>query len=210
MTCSPSAMGSASRGTSTDDEVLEHIPTLEREGLRGGVMYYDGQFDDARLLINLAQTAEEQGAVLLNYAPVIGLTHDAEGFVDGVDVHGPGIRRVAHDSRPLRHQRHRRVQRCDPQDRRSRAPADDRAEPGRAPDAGRGRSWPATPRSWFRGRSDGRVMFAIPWHEHTLLGTTDTPIESATSSRLRWRRRSISSWRRRRTISLAGRRARTS
>src|ERR1700678_3341566 len=37
------------------DEVLERIPTLDREGLRGGVLYYDGQFDDSRLLINLAQ-----------------------------------------------------------------------------------------------------------------------------------------------------------
>jgi len=66
------------------EEVLAHIPNLEQEGLRGGVMYYDGQFDDARLLINLAQTAEEQGAVLLNYARVVGLTHDKEGFADGL------------------------------------------------------------------------------------------------------------------------------
>src|SRR5437763_5565888 len=43
-------------------EVLAHIPNLEQEGLRGGVLYYDGQFDDARLLINLAQTAERHGA----------------------------------------------------------------------------------------------------------------------------------------------------
>src|SRR5436305_4390084 len=43
------------------DEVLEHIPTLEQSGLRGGVLYFDGQFDDARLLINLAQTATEHG-----------------------------------------------------------------------------------------------------------------------------------------------------
>src|SRR6202795_2145211 len=43
-------------------EVLERIPTLETEGLRGGVLYYDGQFDDSRLLIDLAQTAEAQGA----------------------------------------------------------------------------------------------------------------------------------------------------
>src|SRR5271154_7032860 len=58
------------------EEVLRHIPTLEQEGLRGGVVYYDGQFDDSRLLINLAQTAEEQGAVLLNYATVTRLIHD--------------------------------------------------------------------------------------------------------------------------------------
>src|SRR5438477_9061434 len=66
------------------EEVLARIPNLEQTGLRGGVVYYDGQFDDARLLIDLAQTAEEQGAVLLNYARVVGLTHDTEGFADGV------------------------------------------------------------------------------------------------------------------------------
>ncbi len=72
-----------SRGLSVE-EVLRHIPTLEREGLRGGVLYYDGQFDDTRLLIDLAQTAEEQGAALVNYAAVTGLLHDTEGFVCGV------------------------------------------------------------------------------------------------------------------------------
>src|SRR5688572_8492907 len=66
------------------DEVLERIPTLETDGLRGGVLYYDGQFDDARLLIDLAQTAEEQGAVVLNYARVVDFHHDDEGFVDGL------------------------------------------------------------------------------------------------------------------------------
>src|SRR5687767_12838449 len=66
------------------DEVLRRIPTLETKGLRGGVLYYGGQFDDSRLLINLAQTATEQGADLLNYAPVTSLSKDAEGFVSGL------------------------------------------------------------------------------------------------------------------------------
>src|SRR5512136_961139 len=56
------------------DETLERIPTLKTEGLRGGVIYYDGQFDDARLLINLAQTAFEQGATLVNYCPAVALS----------------------------------------------------------------------------------------------------------------------------------------
>ena len=52
------------------EETLARLPTIKTEGLRGGVVYYDGQFDDSRLLINLAQTAAEQGATLLNYARV--------------------------------------------------------------------------------------------------------------------------------------------
>src|SRR5688572_29692338 len=66
------------------DEVLARIPTLEQDGLRGGVKYHDGQFDDTRLLINLAQTAAEQGACLLNYARVTAVQKDAEGFVEGL------------------------------------------------------------------------------------------------------------------------------
>jgi glycerol-3-phosphate dehydrogenase len=65
------------------EETLEHLPTLKTEGLRGGAVYYDGQFDDARLLIHMVATAFEQGATLLNYVEVTGLTKDAQGFVDG-------------------------------------------------------------------------------------------------------------------------------
>src|SRR6202140_1234114 len=66
------------------EETLKHLPTLKTEGLRGGAVYYDGQFDDARLLIHMVATAFEQGATLLNYVEVTGLTKDAQGFVDGV------------------------------------------------------------------------------------------------------------------------------
>src|SRR5207249_4638893 len=64
-------------------DALARLPNLQPEGLRGGVLYHDGQFDDARLLINLATTAAEQGATLVNYARVTKLTRTAEGRVDG-------------------------------------------------------------------------------------------------------------------------------
>src|ERR1700754_4961184 len=59
------------------DETLTRLPTIKTEGLRGGVVYYDGQFDDARLLINLVQTAADQGATLVNYVRVVALTKAA-------------------------------------------------------------------------------------------------------------------------------------
>src|SRR5918993_4717336 len=65
--------GSLGLGSSewlSTEQVLELAPTLDPEGLRGGVVYHDGQFDDARLALNLAQTAIEQGAVVLNYFDV--------------------------------------------------------------------------------------------------------------------------------------------
>ena len=66
------------------EETLERLPTIKTDGLRGGVVYYDGQFDDSRLLINLVQTAAEQGATLLNYVRVTGFTQEPDGFLDGV------------------------------------------------------------------------------------------------------------------------------
>src|SRR5215475_3973654 len=69
------------------EEVLARIPTLHQDGLRGGVLYHDGQFDDSRLLINLAQTAAEHGACLLNYSRVARLIKDADGLVKGLAFH---------------------------------------------------------------------------------------------------------------------------
>src|SRR6201991_1897608 len=68
------------------EETLELAPTLDGEGLRGGVLYHDGQFDDARLAIHLAMTAASQGAVLINYCGVTNLLK-SNGKVTGVTVH---------------------------------------------------------------------------------------------------------------------------
>jgi glycerol-3-phosphate dehydrogenase len=158
------------------DEVLERIPTLERDGLRGGVLYHDGQFDDSRLLINLAQTAAEQGACLLNYARVTGLVKDAEGFLTGLNFHDQetgqehrlAARCVINATGPF----------CD-ELRRSDDPA---AAPMIAPSQGvhivLSRDFlPRDTAIMVPHTRDGRVMFAIPWHHHVVVGTTDTPIQ---------------------------------
>ncbi|HEX4588938.1 MAG TPA: FAD-dependent oxidoreductase, partial [Gemmataceae bacterium] len=64
-------------------ETLRRLPTLQSHGLRGGVVYHDGQFDDARLLIDLLRTAAQYGAIVLNYAPVTELLSES-GRVTGV------------------------------------------------------------------------------------------------------------------------------
>lgn len=159
------------------DETLARLPTIKTDGLRGGVVYYDGQFDDARLLVNLVATASAQGATLLNYTQVTGLTKGDDGFVDGIvardmedgTVHGARGRVVINATGPfadgVRHM----------------------AEPDApaliAPSQG---IHLVFDRSFLPGDSaimvphtrDGRVMFAIPWHGHTLVGTTDTPIDA--------------------------------
>ena len=158
------------------EDTLARLPNIKAEGLRGGVVYYDGQFDDTRLLINLAQTAVEQGATLLNYAQVTGLTKGPDGYVDGAQVmdvetgrqfnvrakvvinatgcFSDGVRRLA-----------------DPEVASMIAPSQG--------------IHLVFHHSFLSGNSaimvphttDGRVMFAIPWHGHTVVGTTDTPID---------------------------------
>jgi len=159
------------------DEVLERIPTLERDGLRGGVLYHDGQFDDSRLLINLAQTAAEQGACLLNYARVTGLVKDAEGFLTGLSLHDQETG-----------QEHRLAARCvinatGPFCDELRRSDDPVAAPMIAPSQGvhivLSRDFlPRDTAIMVPHTRDGRVMFAIPWHHHVVVGTTDTPIQT--------------------------------
>jgi glycerol-3-phosphate dehydrogenase len=157
------------------EEVIERIPTLEQDGLRGGVLYYDGQFDDSRLLIDLAQTAEEQGAVLLNYAKVSELTFDGEHLIDGL---------VVEDLESGR--KHTLKARCVINATGAfsdgiRKIDDPAAKPIIAPSQGvhlvLDRSFlPNDSAIMVPRTSDGRVMFAIPWHGHTVIGTTDTPL----------------------------------
>jgi len=158
-------------------QTLQRLPNIQTEGLKGGVMYYDGQFDDSRLLINMVTTAAEQGATLLNYAKVTALTRNKEGWIDGVTAtdleNGKTLRaraKVVINATGAF---------CDS----VRQFAEPQARPMIAPSQG---AHLVFDRSFLPGdtaimvphTSDGRVMFAIPWHGHTLVGTTDTPINN--------------------------------
>ncbi len=161
------------------DETLNRLPTIKTEGLRGGVIYYDGQFDDARLLINLVTTAFEQGAQLLNYLRVTALTKDSEGLVNGI---------VAEDlesGAQLTAQARVVINATGAFTDDIRRQADPGAKPMIAASQGIhlvfDRSFlPGDTAIMVPHTSDGRVMFAIPWHNHTLVGTTDTAIPAAT------------------------------
>jgi glycerol-3-phosphate dehydrogenase len=161
------------------EQTLESLPTIRTEGLRGGVVYYDGQFDDARLLVNLVQTAAEQGATLLNYAPVVAITKGGDGFVDGVvmqDLEGGRERAVR--ARVV-------INAAGPFADGVRRLAEPGAPPLIAPSQGihlvlHHSFLPGSSAIMVPHTRDGRVMFAIPWHGHTLVGTTDTPIPEAT------------------------------
>jgi glycerol-3-phosphate dehydrogenase len=161
------------------EETLKRLPTIKTEGLRGGVVYYDGQFDDSRLLINLAETASDQGAALLNYTAVTGFTKGDDGFIDGI------IARDTETGREFRAPAKVVVNATGAFADHVRRLADPGVKPIIAPSQGIhlvfDRSFlPGDSAIMVPHTSDGRVMFAIPWHGHTLVGTTDTPILDAT------------------------------
>jgi glycerol-3-phosphate dehydrogenase len=161
------------------EETIERLPTIKRDGLRGGVIYYDGQFDDSRLLINMAATALEQGASLLNYVGVQSLTKNAQGFVDGVTATDMETGEEFHASARVV------ISATGGFTDDLRKQADPSASPMLALSQGVhlvfDRSFvPGDSAIMVPHTSDGRVMFAIPWHDHALVGTTDTPISSAT------------------------------
>ena len=161
------------------DETLARLPTIRTEGLRGGVVYYDGQFDDARLLINLVETAADQGATLLNYVRVVGITKSADGFVDGVVAADQETgqqwtisgRVIVNASGPF----------SDSVRRLAEADAPAMIAPSQGIHLVFHHSFLSSEAAiMVPHTSDGRVMFAIPWHGHTLVGTTDTPIDTPT------------------------------
>lgn len=159
----------------SSEETIERIPTIATEGLRGGVMYYDGQFDDARMLVNMAQTAVEQGAVLLNYLKVEGLERNAEGFIDGV------CARDLEDQQTYTWKAKVVLNCTGPFADAIRQLDEPQAAPLIAPSTG---VHIVLPREFLpRGTAimvphttDGRVLFAIPWHQCVVVGTTDNPI----------------------------------
>jgi glycerol-3-phosphate dehydrogenase len=158
-------------------EASDHIEELKTDGLAGGVTYLDGQFDDARLALNLAQTAMEQGAVVLNHCKVKDFIKNDNDQIEGVQVvdtetkeiylvkskvviNATGVFANKMMKRAGRNKRSLKV----------------------VPSQG---VHLVFDRSFLKGNtalmvpktSDGRVLFAIPWHNKVLVGTTDTPIK---------------------------------
>ncbi len=157
------------------EQTIRCIPTIEQNGLQGGVSYYDGQFDDSRLAISLAQTVWDLGGVAVNYMRAEGLLQEdgllcgarlrdvesgeefevrAQVVINATGVFSDAVRRMD-----------------DPEAPRIIAPSQGahlvlpkKFLPGDA-----SIMVPHTP--------DGRVLFAVPWHDHVVVGTTDTPVQ---------------------------------
>lgn len=157
-------------------ETLEMLPNVKEKHLEGGVLYYDGQFDDARLLINLAQTAVREGASLVNYARVFSLHRDENGKIAGAAVSDEisgqiflaQARVVINATGAF----------CDTIRRFSDKTAENLIAPSQGIHLVFDKKFlPSENALMIPKTSDGRVLFAIPWREHTIFGTTDTPLE---------------------------------
>jgi len=156
------------------DAVLRRTPTLRAEGLRGGILYTDGQFDDARLAVALARTAADLGASALNHVAVVGLVRElgrtvgvrardeetgeefevrAKAVVNATGVYVDAVRRLDQpDASPL-------------------------LAPSQGAHIVLDREFlPGDAAIMIPKTDDGRVLFAIPWHGRTLVGTTDVPL----------------------------------
>ncbi len=160
----------------TREETLKLIPTLEPAGLQRGVSYYDGQFDDSRLAANLAQTIFDLGGVAINYMPVVSLIKEdelivgavirdletgseyqvkARAVINATGVFSDGVRKM------------------------------DEPDAKTVIAASQG-SHVVLPKSFLPGNSavmvphtpDGRVLFAVPWHDHVVVGTTDIGVDN--------------------------------
>ena len=158
-------------------EALRLAPTLEPEGLRGGVVYYDGQFDDARLAIALMLTFEDHGGVALNYTPVEGLIKDGTKVV--------GVRFRDAETGTVHEVRGKAiVNATGVYVDAIRVMDDAKAQKIVAPSQGvhivLDRSFlPGDHAIMIPKTDDGRVLFAVPWHNVVVVGTTDTPVQDA-------------------------------
>ncbi|MGJ1430868.1 FAD-dependent oxidoreductase [Sphingobacterium spiritivorum] len=157
-------------------EVLSKLPTVKASALQGGIQYFDGQFDDARLALNLGQTAAEYGATIINYADVIHIDKNETGKVNGLTfvdqetgqshtiqaksiINATGI--FVDDILKLEEPKHKNLVRPS----QGTHIVVDKKFLGKS-DA-----------LMIPETSDGRVLFGVPWHGHVLLGTTDTPLD---------------------------------
>ncbi len=156
----------------------ESLAGVKPTKVKNGVCYYDGQFDDARLAVNLAQTAVDNGATVVNYCGVVGLEKDANGKICGVEAKDMldgetfdiKAKCVINATGVFTNE----INKMDnPQ-------AGDTIVPSQGIHLVIDRKFlPGDSALMVPKTSDGRVLFAVPWHNKLVVGTTDTLVKDA-------------------------------
>jgi glycerol-3-phosphate dehydrogenase len=159
-------------------KTIERMPGIKTEGLLGGVLYHDGQFDDSRLAVNLAQSILENGGAAINYMKVTGLLKSADENINGVvikdeesgNIYNIKAKAVVNATGvfvdDILHM--------------------DNASGKKTICVSQGvhlvfdkTFYPSSDALMIPETSDGRVLFAVPWHNKVVVGTTDTLVDEA-------------------------------
>ena len=171
--------GSLSLGDSvflSRKKTLEKLATIKTKGLKGAVQYHDGQFDDARLALNLAQTFIEKGGLALNYIKVTNLHKNEAGKINGVEaLDAETSEQFSLPAKAVINATGVFVDAILEMDK----PGSDKTI-----SVSQGihlvidkKFYPSSEALMIPETSDGRVLFAVPWHGKVILGTTDTAVE---------------------------------
>ena len=156
-------------------ETAAHLPTINAEKLSGGILYYDGQFNDSGLAIEIAATAINKGATVLNYCKAIGFLK-TNGEITGVEC----IDVLSEKKYTLKT---KVVVNATGVFTNAVVQMDDHTQQNLvSPSQGihlviDAKFFPGIDAMMIPKTDDGRVLFAVPWHDKVVLGTTDTPIE---------------------------------
>ncbi|MBJ6367164.1 glycerol-3-phosphate dehydrogenase/oxidase [Snuella sedimenti] len=157
-------------------ETVRLLPTITQKDLRGGVIYHDGQFDDTRLLINMMQTAKEQGATILNYHEFLNFTKTKDGIINGGEINDTInnkqftvkakaiVNATGVFSDTIRNMDDSTVSKIITGSQGVHIVLDKSFLPGDTA-------------IMIPETNDGRVLFAVPWHDKIIVGTTDTIVK---------------------------------
>ncbi len=147
------------------------FPLMKQQGLKGGVLYYDGQFNDSRMAVALAMTAQEAGVAIVNHARVVGLTKSGDklngaSVQDGLSGASAQVRAkvVINATGPFSD----RIRRMDDPNVKPMIAAAARTHIVLSK-----KFVPPSTGMLIPKTDDGRVLFVLPWEGHTLVGTTD-------------------------------------
>ena len=160
------------------EETIDLVPSVRRQNLRGGIVYHDGQFDDARLAVCLARTVADLGGTPLNYMKVTALAKTSGRMTTVTAIERESGREYTLSGRAV-------VNAtgvfCDQVRRMDEPSCPPLVTPSQGAHLVFDRSFlPGSCAVMIPHTDDGRVFFAIPWYDHVIVGTTDTPIGSVT------------------------------
>ena len=150
------------------------LPSLKSENIKGAIQYFDGQFDDTRLAIDIAATAVHYGATVLNYAKLIGIKKK-DGKIVSVDVRDE-LNNIEYNLRGKAFINATGVF-TDAVMQMDEEQQADMVSPSQGIHLVIDKKFFNSDHALMIPKTDdGRVLFAVPWHNEIVVGTTDTPI----------------------------------